>query len=722
VSVGDIDGDGDPDVIVANKNQPNIVWVNNGLGTFEENQQSLGDFDSRGVTLGDIDGDLDLDAIVVNVAGQLNRVWINNSCAPLHPENCTNNFDDDGDALIDCLDPDCANDPACAPDPCSGGVGSPCDDGDPCTVDDSCDGAGNCVGTPINCDDGDPCTLDVCNPQTGICEHTPIPGCSPENCTNQVDDDGDSLIDCLDPDCANDPACAPDPCSGGVGSPCDDGDPCTVDDSCDEAGVCIGIYSDTDADGVCDTFDICPGSDDTIDTDGDGVPDGCDLCPGGDDSIDTDVDGVADACDCDPIDGTTYPGATEICDDGIDNDCDTLIDCDDSDCTTHPFCVDVTPCDLAADCDDLDPCTTDECVGGFCVNTPIPGCDSSEICDNGIDDDGNSLTDCDDPACAADPACQGSCTVTNIAVGCDPANGPDSYLISFDVINETAFEVSHAIVLGTVPGLPGSTVSPTITSFNPPLAPGSSGTVLLSLTGGSPFLTVCFPVGLMAIDDSTGNLFECCATEVCAELPQCDSCMHISEEGGEWDANTFGYTFTVTNLPGTPPVIAEYAYLMPVTPGITIDNNWFELGQVTDEAAVALSVNISGGSPNQDVCFLLTIHDATLGECCGFVHCLTLPPFLLPPEVPFMRGDANSDGVFDVSDVITTFDYIFQGEYVPCDQALDSNDDDLIDIGDAVYSLMALFAGGAEPAPPGARCGLDETPGTLTCELFPPCD
>ncbi len=451
------------------------------------------------------------------------------------------------------------------------------------------------------------------------------------------------------------------------------------------------------------------------------MPDGCDLCPGGDDSIDTDVDGVADACDCDPIDGTTYPGATEICDDGIDNDCDTLTDCDDSDCTTHPFCVDVTPCDLAADCDDLDPCTTDECVGGFCVNTPIPGCDSSEICDNGIDDDGNSLTDCDDPACAADPACQGSCTVTNIAVGCDPANGTDSYLISFDVVNETAFEVAHAIVLGTVPGLPGSTVSPTITSFNPPLAPGSSGTVLLSLTGGSPFLTVCFPVGLMAIDDSTGNLFECCATEVCAELPQCDSCMHISEESGEWDANTFGYTFTVTNLPGTPPVIAEYAYLMPVTPGITIDNNWFELGQVNDEAAVALSVNISGGSPNQDVCFLLTIHDATLGECCGFVHCITLPPFLLPPEVPFIRGDANSDGVFDVSDVITTFDYIFQGEYVPCEQALDSNDDELIDIGDAVYSLMALFAGGAEPAPPGASCGLDETPGTLSCEIFPPC-
>jgi hypothetical protein len=36
-----------------------------------------------------------------------------------------------------------------------------------------------------------------------------------------------------------------------------------------------------------------------------------------------------------------------------------------------------------------------------------------EICDNGIDDDGNKLVDCADPACAKDPACQK-------ATGCSP--------------------------------------------------------------------------------------------------------------------------------------------------------------------------------------------------------------------------------------------------------------------------------------------------------------
>jgi hypothetical protein len=59
---------------------------------------------------------------------------------------------------------------------------------------------------------------------------------------------------------------------------------------------------------------------------------------------------------------------------------------------------------------------------------------------------------------------------------------------------------------------------------------------------------------------------------------------------------------------------------------------------------------------------------------------------------------------------------------VYCVQALDSNDDESVNIADAVFSLAAIFTGGAEPSPPGSSCGVDVTPGTLQCQSFPACD
>lgn len=57
------------------------------------------------------------------------------------------------------------------------------------------------------------------------------------------------------------------------------------------------MQEDDDCDGVPNTNDICPGSDDNVDTDGDGVPDGCDKCEGHDDKVDVDKDTIPDACD-----------------------------------------------------------------------------------------------------------------------------------------------------------------------------------------------------------------------------------------------------------------------------------------------------------------------------------------------------------------------------------------------------------------------------------------
>ncbi len=89
---------------------------------------------------------------------------------------------------------------------------------------------------------------------------------------------------------------------------------------------------------------------------------------------------VGAVTDCGPI-CTPKP---EVCNDGVDNDCDGKIDCDDPDCASAPNCQ--------------------KCVKQL----------DWEYCGDGIDNDCNGLTDCDDPQCQATAFC--TCT----AETCDP--------------------------------------------------------------------------------------------------------------------------------------------------------------------------------------------------------------------------------------------------------------------------------------------------------------
>ena len=100
VALGDLDGDGDLDLFAANssamvagredleRNQPNLVWLNDGEGRFTDSGQRLGADESYAVALGDLNGDGSLDVYSGNRGAD--TVWFNDG---------SGNFSDSGQRL-----------------------------------------------------------------------------------------------------------------------------------------------------------------------------------------------------------------------------------------------------------------------------------------------------------------------------------------------------------------------------------------------------------------------------------------------------------------------------------------------------------------------------------------------------------------------------------------------------------------------------------------------
>jgi len=244
------------------------------------------------------------------------------------------------------------------------------------------------------------------------------------------------------------------------------------DDCFDYARTSYPGYVDprTPSSEICDGIDNdCNGMvDEGYDLDGDGVttceydcddddpntyPGATELCDRRDNNCnglvdegcpctDNDNDGffVQSYCgsslDCDDNNSAVNPGALEVCD-GVDNNCDGQIDegvtstfyqdndndgygnwivsvdacsapagyvsndtdCDDTDAGINPAACDIKNNGIDEDCDGVDRTKGQPCAAGG----------DPEICDDGVDNDGDGYIDCADTDCIGDPACSGGC-------------------------------------------------------------------------------------------------------------------------------------------------------------------------------------------------------------------------------------------------------------------------------------------------------------------------
>lgn len=282
-----------------------------------------------------------------------------------------------------------------------------------------------------DCNDSDPRV----NPsETDICGDGIDQNCSGEDSTclecEDADGDGYASSECGGYDCDDALSSvypgAPEVCGDGIDQNCDD-----LDESC---ASCEDADGDGYTDEACGGSD-CDDNDAAIHPDAveiydDGIDQNCnefdDTSP---ECADRDSDGFSDidcgGTDCDDANPAINPGADEICGDGIDQNCDDLdetcppcadgdgdgytndacggLDCDDADATIHPGAEDVCEDGIDQDCvggdrtcacadSDGDGFAAATCGGSDCDDTNAsvhPG--AIERC-NGLNDDCNEMT------------------------------------------------------------------------------------------------------------------------------------------------------------------------------------------------------------------------------------------------------------------------------------------------------------------------------------------
>ena len=96
---------------------------------------------------------------------------------------------------------------------------------------------------------------------------------------------------------------------------------------------------------------------------------------------------------------------------------------------------------------------------------------------------------------------------------------------------------------------------------------------------------------------------------------------------------------------------------------------------------------------------------------------------IVEPVVTFRRGDADGNGILQLTDGIRILGTLFLGQDLPsCLDAADTDDSGQIQLTDGIIVFQFLFLGGAVPANPGPfACGSDPTDDAIDCEAYEGC-
>jgi len=269
-----------------------------------------------------------------------------------------------------------------------------CSDGIGCNGAERCEATRCVAGEPLACDDAVECTDDDCvevEPDLGACVSTPTSRfCEPgELCTLE--------------------GCALRMCGGDAD--CNDGFTCNGIERCLE-GLCIaGPPLD------CDDAEIC-----TTDRCIEGI--GC-RTTARDDDRDGAVSSACGGTDCNDGNPRIRPGITEVCDDGVDNDCNSAADCADRACAGRPPCGPPPPVDMGR----IDFGSSSREIG-------------ISACTNGVDDDTDGRLDC------ADNDCSGFGPGSECCNGVDDTPGDDDP--NFDLFACRCFGDADCVGVGSI--------------------------------------------------------------------------------------------------------------------------------------------------------------------------------------------------------------------------------------------------------------------------------